>query len=197
MFVVQLAPTLVSMKRRILNRLLGPILRLPLHSPLDKDPISITYAGSGSGRSFLLVQQVQSGNQLIVIAGKPQSKSLWRDFQSQQKADVIFQGRQVRRSVQVFSEELSRVVPRPTAHSGKSPRQALFLESHAGKKGALGAGELAAARSTDMVVFRLPPRHGRKTADPEGRLLVSFGPDALTRQTSSSFVCKATAWVRR
>jgi hypothetical protein len=63
---------------KILNPLLGLILRSPLHGMLSAGLLLITYRGKKSGKEYTLpVQYLQSGNQIYIIPGMPEKKTWW------------------------------------------------------------------------------------------------------------------------
>lgn len=66
---------------KILNPLLGLILRSPLHRLFSAGLLLITYRGKKSGKEYTLpVQYLQSGNRIYIIPGMPEKKTWWRNL---------------------------------------------------------------------------------------------------------------------
>lgn len=159
---------MASVTNSVVNPAVRSILRSPLHSLLDRKLVLISYRGRRSGRGVSLVARyVQFGNQLVVIAEEPSKKKWWRNFQQPIEVEVLLRGRRLRCTAQTFSADVGRVVPRLAAYRHKFPGSMRLRGSGSTKGGTLADEEVAiAARSTVMVVFRLPSRNGRGSRVP-------------------------------
>ena len=86
------------------NRLANPVvratLRSPLHGLLGRNLLLLGYTGRRSGRSYELpVMFCRSADDLVVVAGRHQSKTWWRNFgEDPQEVRVLLGGREERRT---------------------------------------------------------------------------------------------------
>jgi hypothetical protein len=68
-----------------MNKILNPLIRLilnsPLHGLLSAGLLLITYRGRKSGREFTLpVQYTEAGQKIYIIPGMPEQKTWWRNL---------------------------------------------------------------------------------------------------------------------
>ena len=88
----------------VLNRVVNPVvrtvLRSPLHRLLGRHLLLLSYTGRRSGRSYVLpVMYCRSGDDLVVVAGQHESKTWWRNFGlDPQEITVVVSGREQRRT---------------------------------------------------------------------------------------------------
>ncbi len=81
---------------KILNPLIGLILRSPLHRMLSAGLLLITYRGKKSGQEYTLpVQYLQSGNQIYIIPGMPEKKTWWRNLKGGLPVKLTLRGQAV------------------------------------------------------------------------------------------------------
>lgn len=65
------------------NRVVSRLLRSPLHPALSGSMAIVRYTGRGSGRQFSTpVQYVQRGDEALILVGRPDTKTWWRNFQN-------------------------------------------------------------------------------------------------------------------
>jgi deazaflavin-dependent oxidoreductase (nitroreductase family) len=66
---------------KVLNPVLRGLLRSPLHGTVSGSMMLLTYTGRRSGRAFTIpVQYAREGNDVVVIPGRPQEKTWWRNL---------------------------------------------------------------------------------------------------------------------
>ena len=86
------------------NRLVNPVVRAALRSPLQRwlgrNLLVLGYTGRRSGRSYVLpVMYCRSGDDLVVVAGQPEAKTWWRNFgPDPQEITVRLAGEEQRRT---------------------------------------------------------------------------------------------------
>jgi deazaflavin-dependent oxidoreductase (nitroreductase family) len=86
---------------RILQRAGNPfvrlILRSPLHSLLSRTLILVTYTGRRTGQERSLpVMYAPDGGRLVVLAGEPERKAWWRNFEGAgRSAHVCRRGKRI------------------------------------------------------------------------------------------------------
>lgn len=78
----------------IANRVVAGILRSPFHRLLSGTTDLIRYEGRRTGRQVVMpTQYVRAGDEVIVLVGRPDTKSWWRNFEGGRRADVLVSGR--------------------------------------------------------------------------------------------------------
>jgi deazaflavin-dependent oxidoreductase (nitroreductase family) len=79
---------------KIVNPLVGLILRSPLHGLMSTTLLLITYHGRKSGKAYSLpVQYAQSGNQIFIVPGMPEQKIWWRNLQGGAPVKIYLRGK--------------------------------------------------------------------------------------------------------
>ncbi len=81
-----------------MNKLVNPLIRLILRSPLGSvwgaAPLLITYRGRKSGQEYTLpVQYAPDGNTLYIIVGMPEQKTWWRNLRGGAPVQVTLRGK--------------------------------------------------------------------------------------------------------
>lgn len=81
-----------------MNKLVNPLIRLILRSPLGSvwgaAPLLITYRGRKSGQEYTLpVQYTLDGNTLYIIVGMPEQKTWWRNLRGGAPVQVTLHGK--------------------------------------------------------------------------------------------------------
>lgn len=75
------------------NTVVAGILRSPAHRLLSGSTDLLAYEGRRSGRSIVLpTQYARSGDDLVVLVGRPQTKHWWRNFTEPRDVDVLVAG---------------------------------------------------------------------------------------------------------
>lgn len=135
---------------RLGNRIVAAVLRSPLHRVASKALAVVRYSGRRSGRQFATpVQYAERGNEVIILVGRPQSKTWWRNFAHDHELDVLIGGRwrpMTARAI-VGAEEPDTVIPLVDAYLARFPKAARSL-----------SGDTASARAQQAVVVWCRPR---------------------------------------
>lgn len=78
---------------KIINRLVETVLASPLHRLLSGSTAVIRYSGRRSGRHYSTpVQYAPDGDEVVVFAGRHETKTWWRNFATGRDAEVLFGG---------------------------------------------------------------------------------------------------------
>lgn len=66
------------------------LLQSPLHKVLSKSTDLVRYKGRRSGREFITpTQYVKRGEDVIILVGRPEAKTWWRNFTTEHGVDVL------------------------------------------------------------------------------------------------------------
>lgn len=75
------------------NSMVGAILRSPAHRLLSGSTDLLAYEGRRSGRRIVLpTQYARSGDDLVVLVGRPETKRWWHNFEEPRDLDVLLAG---------------------------------------------------------------------------------------------------------
>ena len=81
---------------KVANAAVAALLRSPLHRVMSASTDLIRYTGTRSGRSVVTpTQYVLDGDDLIIMAGRPETKSWWKNFVTPRDVDVLLCGKWV------------------------------------------------------------------------------------------------------
>ena len=138
---------------RLSNRLLGLLLRSPLHRMMSGSLMLLTFTGRRSGRRLTTpVQYVRRGNDVLVMVGRPEGKQWWRNFRTPAAARLRIRGAVVAATGRLCagSEDPAEAAEALGSYLDRFPRAAKAL----GLPAAPSAADLdRAARAAVFVVF--------------------------------------------
>ena len=87
-------PTVFAAYNRLINPVVRPVLRSPLHGLLSRALMLLTIRGRRSGRFYTIpVQYAREGNTVIVYPGRPAEKTWWRNLAGGADVTVRIKGR--------------------------------------------------------------------------------------------------------
>ena len=113
-----------------MNTIVVRLLDSPLHRLMSGSTDVIRYAGRRSGKTFTLpTQYATRGEDVIILVGRPDSKSWWRNFSEDRDIEVLIKRRwleMVGRAV-VGSVDPEVAEPLLDAYLAKFPRAARVL----------------------------------------------------------------------
>ena len=94
----------------LMNRLVNPMLRVllrsPLHGLLSDSILLLTYRGKKSGQEYSLpVQYVRIGQTFYIIPGLPERKTWWRNLTGGAPVDLWVRGEKLAAQAQVVSRK--------------------------------------------------------------------------------------------
>ena len=79
---------------RFANMLVSRLLQSPLHRLLSRSIDLVRYRGRRTGEQFTTpTQYAENDGELIILVGRPESKSWWRNFQQPRDIDVLVRGK--------------------------------------------------------------------------------------------------------
>jgi hypothetical protein len=119
---------------RIVNRVVGAVLRSPRHRLLSGSVAVIRWSGQKSGRTFSTpVQYGCCGDDLVILVGRPDTKTWWRNFRHERELEVLLRRRWLTMTGRVVTaaddpEEIARLL---SAYVARFPRAARSLERNA------------------------------------------------------------------
>ena len=77
----------------IANSMVAAVLRSPAHGLLSGSADLLAYEGRRSGRRIVLpTQYARSGDELVILVGRPDTKRWWRNFTEPRDLDVLVAG---------------------------------------------------------------------------------------------------------
>lgn len=75
------------------NTIVAGVLRSPAHRLLSGSTVLLAYEGRRSGRRIVLpTQYARSGDDLVVLVARPETKRWWRNFTTPRDVDVLVAG---------------------------------------------------------------------------------------------------------
>lgn len=131
------------------NALVGVLLQSPAHRVLSGSTALVRYTGRRSGRRIVTpVQYVTLGDDVIILAARPATKTWWRNFTREGDIEVLVQGtwRPLRARAVSGAEEPATV----------GPLLDQYLRRFPGAKRSL-PGSTPAARAAEAVVVWCRP----------------------------------------
>jgi hypothetical protein len=132
------------------NWFVSAILQSPLHGMMSSSTDLVRYTGRRSGRTITTpTQYVRSGEEVVILAGRPATKRWWRNFTDGADLELLLD----RRWVPMRAEAL-RGADRPEE---VAPLLGRYLERFPGAAKALD-GDTTADRLARAVVVRCRPR---------------------------------------
>lgn len=76
------------------NRLVAAVLQSPLHGLVSGSVALVRYQGGRSGRTIVTpVQYVTLGDDVVILSGRPETKTWWRNFTRERDLEVLVRGR--------------------------------------------------------------------------------------------------------
>ena len=107
------------------NTVVAGILRSPAHRLLSGSTVLLAYEGRRSGRRIVLpTQYARSGDDLVILVGRPETKRWWRNFKAPHDVDVLVAGEWRSMTGEAFSgADLSHVAdPLLDAYLARFPK---------------------------------------------------------------------------
>ena len=133
----------------IANTVVSGLLRSPLHPLLSSKVDVVRYTGRRSGRTVSTpTQYVRRGDEVIILVGRPQTKTWWRNFRHEHELEVLIRRRWIPMAgrVVVGADEPDVIAPLLDAYLQRFPRAARAL------------GETDEARARRAVIVWCRPR---------------------------------------
>jgi hypothetical protein len=140
------------------NTFVSGLLRSPLHRLLSGSTDLVRYTGRRSGREIVTpTQYARSGDDVVILVGRPDTKTWWRNFRTEGDLEVLLQGRWVPMTATavVGADDPATVAPLLDAYLARFPRAAHTLIGRTGGTGDTG-GTVDALVSQAVVVWCRP-----------------------------------------
>ena len=131
------------------NAVVSGVLRSPFHRVLSGAVALVRYRGRSSGREFSTpVQYAEHDGAVLIMAGRAETKTWWRNFESDRDLEFLLRGRWVpmRARAVVGSREPDRVASLLDAYLTRFPKATRSL------------GDDATARVQRAVIVECRPR---------------------------------------
>jgi hypothetical protein len=134
----------------IANGIVRAVLASPMHRALSGSTDVVRYRGRRSGQTFETpTQYARCGEDLVILVGKPYTKSWWRNFRSDHDLEVLVAGEwlpMVGRAV-VGAEDPDAVAPLLEAYLARFPKADRLFDGATGPE-----------RNRQAVVVHCRPR---------------------------------------
>ncbi len=131
------------------NTLVATLLESPLRGVLSGSVDVIRYVGRRSGREISTpTQYVEHGDDVVILVGRPETKTWWRNFRQDRDLEVLVRGtwRPMVGRALIGADEPDVVAPLLDAYLARFP------------KAARGLGDDAETRVQNAVMVRCRPR---------------------------------------
>ena len=115
------------------NVVVETVLKSPLHRLLSGKLLLIRYLGGRSGTEYTLpVQYADTHHGVVVMVGKPDTKTWWRNFTTMGQAQVLLAGTWVPMTAHALigSEEPEAVTPLLRSYAARFPNVVKSLEGN-------------------------------------------------------------------
>jgi hypothetical protein len=76
------------------NACVSTLLRSPFHRLLSGSTDLIRYRGRRTGREITMpTQYAECGSDVVILAGRPETKTWWKNFRTERDLDLLIRGR--------------------------------------------------------------------------------------------------------
>lgn len=107
------------------NKVVGAILKSPLHPVLSGSTVLVKYRGTRTGKEYATpVQYADAHHGLVVLVGRPDTKTWWRNFTEMQTIQVLLRGDWVPMTAHTLrgDEDPEAVTPLLRSYSKRFPK---------------------------------------------------------------------------
>jgi len=113
-----------------MNTAVSGLLRSPLHRVLSGSTDLIRYTGRRSGREVITpTQYALRGDDVIILVGRPETKTWWRNFTTDGDLDVLLRRRWMAMTARavIGADDPETISPLLDAYLARFPRAARVL----------------------------------------------------------------------
>jgi hypothetical protein len=113
------------------NTVVETVLKSPLHRLMSGKLVLIRYSGKRSGTEHTLpVQYADTHHGIVVMVGKPDTKTWWRNFTTMSQAQVLLAGEWVPMTAHALrgSEDPEAVTPLLRSYAARFPKVVKSLD---------------------------------------------------------------------
>jgi hypothetical protein len=116
-------PHRYSIRTRLLNPIIRLLLASPLHPLLSGSVLLLTYTGGRTGRQHTLpVQYAREGSRIVVLAGDSVHKRWWRNLRRPAPVQLRIAGTTVKATGSVIADNPDRSAELTRLYLGRFPR---------------------------------------------------------------------------
>jgi deazaflavin-dependent oxidoreductase (nitroreductase family) len=138
---------------KVLNPVMRGLLRSPLHGAMSGSMLLLTYTGRRSGRSFTIpVQYAREGNDIVVIPGRPQEKTWWRNLTDGGPVRLRVAGRDLAGKATAVTDDRADIEAGIRTFLRRFPKAGKPLGVPRGPNGALDAEAVSRLAERTVVV---------------------------------------------
>ncbi len=115
---------------KIGNAFVGAVLRSPFHRVLSGSVDLVRYTGRRSGKQITTpTQYARLGDDVVIMVGRPETKTWWRNFLADGDLDVLVRGRWLPMRARAVEgrNDLDAIAPLVDAYLKRYPRAAKQL----------------------------------------------------------------------
>jgi F420H(2)-dependent quinone reductase len=112
------------------NAFVAAVLRSPFHRLLSGSVDLVRYTGRRSGRTITTpTQYARLGDDIVILVGRPETKTWWRNFREDRDLDVLVRGQWLAMTGRLVDghRDLDGVAPLVDAYLKRFPRAAKQL----------------------------------------------------------------------
>ena len=120
-----------ALAMKLANVIVGAVLRSPLHRLMSGSTDVVRYRGQRSGAAFSMpTQYARHGDEVIILVGRPQTKTWWRNFRHERDVDILVRGRWLAMTGRVVtaSDEPETIAPLLDAYVARFPKVARTID---------------------------------------------------------------------
>jgi deazaflavin-dependent oxidoreductase (nitroreductase family) len=124
------------------KNVVSSLLRFPLHRVLSGSTDLIRYTGRRSGREIVTpTQYARRGDDVIILVGRPETKTWWRNFTTDGDIDVLVRRQWMPMTARavIGADEPESITPLLEAYLERFPRAARALDEEPNGSRARGA----------------------------------------------------------
>jgi len=138
---------------KLLNPLMSALLRSPLHSPMSKSILLITFEGRRSGRTYTLpVSYSREGSTVRCFTSR--RNSWWRNLQDGADVSLFVRRKESHGRAEAIHDDPKRIRDAVAAHLARLPRDATYYDIALDANGSPDPDDLERA-SKEMVVVEI------------------------------------------
>jgi deazaflavin-dependent oxidoreductase (nitroreductase family) len=142
---------------KLINPLVRLILRSPLHGLMSGSVLLIIYCGRKSGKEYTLpVQYVRDGNTIYIVPGMPEKKTWWRNLRGGEPVRLLIGGKTLVGDARIMENGATGTVPALEAYFKRYPGAARMRNLRPNGSDTFNLGDLSRlAQSTVVVEVKL------------------------------------------
>jgi deazaflavin-dependent oxidoreductase (nitroreductase family) len=145
----------MTFMNKIVNPMVGLILRSPLHGLMSGSLLIISCCGRKTGREYHLpIQYAQAGKNIYIVPGMPEQKTWWRNLKEAAPVKLILRGQRLAGNAVVLKadSDAEAILEGFGVFLRRFPAMAKVNGMRAGADGSFGAEELRLAAKKAIII---------------------------------------------